>query len=111
VAGAQLELVVVDRPDQEVSVVVGADEPGGGGSVEVELLDEQEQPIQGYARNESQIINGNSVRMPVRWQQHEDVGELAGRPIRLRFYLRDCKLYSFQFRTEGATVAVAEPLR
>ena len=83
----------------------------GGGSVEVELLDEQEQPIQGYARNESQIINGNSVRMPVRWQQHEDVGELAGRPIRLRFYLRDCKLYSFQFRTEGATVAVAEPLR
>jgi hypothetical protein len=74
----------------------------GGGSVEVELLDEHGQPIEGYSRTDSQAINGNSLRMPVRWKATDNVGELAGRPVRLRFYMLDCKLYAFQFRTRGS---------
>ena len=74
----------------------------GGGSVEVELLDEQLEPIEGYAKADSQPINGNSVRMPVRWRTTDDVSKLAGRPVRLRFHMQDCKLYAFQFRPRAS---------
>ena len=73
-------------------------ETSGGGSVEVVLLDEQGEPIEGYFKADSRPINGNSVRMPVRWNTTDDVSKLAGRPVRLRFHMQDCKLYSFQFR-------------
>ena len=46
---------------------------------------------------EADELNGNSVRMPVSWHGRQDVGPLAGRPVRLHFRLRDCKLYAFQF--------------
>jgi hypothetical protein len=82
-------------------------ETSGGGSVEVELLDDQGKPIEGYSRADSQPINGNSVRMPVRWKTTDDVRELAGRPVRLRFYMRDCKLYAFQFRPRGSETAAS----
>ena len=70
----------------------------GGGLVEVELLDEQGQPIPGFTREEILPLNGNSVRLPVRWEGvHSDVSQLAGKPIRVRFLMRECKLYAFQF--------------
>ena len=70
----------------------------GGGSVQVELLDEQENPIRGFSRADSEPINGNSVRMPVFWNGSDDISLLAGRPVRLRFYMQDCRLYAFRFR-------------
>lgn len=69
-----------------------------GGTVEVELLDEQGQPLKGYTRSDARTMNGNSVRMPVRWKTTDDVSRFAGSPIRLRFHMRDCKLYAFQFQ-------------
>jgi len=82
----------------------------GGGSVEVELLDEQGQPIDGYSRADSRPINGNSVRMPVRWKSTDDVSKLAGHPVQLRFYMQDCKLYAFQFlRWDAKTAAKDGP--
>ena len=68
-----------------------------GGMIEVELLDEESRPIEGYAKKDARIINGNSIRIPVRWKATDDVSQLAGNPVRLRFHLRDCKLYAFQF--------------
>ena len=35
--------------------------------------------------------------MPVSWQGRQYLAPLAGRPVRLHFKLRDCKLYAFQF--------------
>ncbi len=35
--------------------------------------------------------------MPVRWGDGAEVTTLAGKPIKLRFHMRDCKLYAFQF--------------
>ena len=40
---------------------------------------------------------GNSVRIPVSWGKRRDVSELAGKPTKIRFAMRDCKLYAFQF--------------
>ncbi len=70
----------------------------GGGSAEAEVLDADGKPLAGFARADAIAINGNSVRMPVRWRNGDDVSPLAGKPVRLRFHLRDCKLYAFQFR-------------
>ncbi|QDU78778.1 hypothetical protein Pla110_04820 [Polystyrenella longa] len=70
---------------------------GGGGSVLVELLDEEGQPLPGYSKNDTVPVIGNSVNMPVSWEGGTDVSELAGRPIRLRFHMQDCQLYAFQF--------------
>ena len=70
---------------------------GGGGAVRVELQDAEGRPLSGYTERDASWICGNSVRMPVRWGTSGDVGSLSGRPIRLRFVMRDCKLYAFQF--------------
>ena len=68
-----------------------------GGGVRVELLDAEGNPLPGLSGNASPWLVGNSVRMPVVWSETSDVGALADQPIRIRFMMRDCKLYAFQF--------------
>jgi len=68
-----------------------------GGSVLVELQEENGQPIKGYTETEATFLCGNSVAMPVTWGKRQDVSELSGKPIKIRFVMRDCKLYAFQF--------------
>ena len=68
-----------------------------GGTVRVEIQDEAGEPHEGFTAAEADEINGNYVRVPVTWDGNGDVGPLAGKPIRLRFVMRDAKLYSFQF--------------
>ena len=75
----------------------------GGGSVLVEFLDDRYQPIEGYTSSDAEAVNGNSVRMPVRWKHGSDVGSLADRAVRLRFTMRDCRLYAFQFQDSRGT--------
>jgi len=70
---------------------------GGGGSVRVELLDADDKPIAGYSGAAAEPLFGNSVRLPVYWGDKQDVSALAGKPIRMRLRMRDCKLYAFQF--------------
>ena len=72
-------------------------ETSGSGSVIVELLDENDKPILGFSKYDATPANGNSVRMRVRWGDRAEVSTLAGKPVRLRFHMRDCKLYAFQF--------------
>jgi hypothetical protein len=69
-----------------------------GGGARVELLDEQGTPIPGLSGDAAPWLVGNSVRFPVAWTGDGDLSSWAGKPIRLRFLLRDCKLYAFQFR-------------
>ncbi len=68
-----------------------------GGCVRVELLDASARVIPGFTRKDATPLCGNSVRMPVSWGKTHDVGAYAGKPVRLRFVMRDCKLYAFQF--------------
>ena len=71
---------------------------GGGGSIRVEILEEDGTPIPGFTLQESDWIVGNSVRYPVTWKGKADVKELEGKPVRLRFVMRDARLYAFQFK-------------
>ena len=67
-----------------------------GGTVRVEMQDASGQAIEGFTVADSDEINGNYTRVAVSWNDSSDVSALAGRAVRLRFVMRDCKLYSFQ---------------
>jgi hypothetical protein len=66
-----------------------------GGSIHVEALDEKGQVIEGFSRNDCQVINTDSVRHVVKWKGSEDCHLIQARPIKLRFHMAKAKLYSF----------------
>ncbi len=67
------------------------------GSVQVELQDEQGRPQQGFALSDSLEKYGDKISERVAWTGGPDVSAFAGRPVRLRFVLKDADLYSFKF--------------
>jgi hypothetical protein len=68
------------------------------GSIRVELQAADENPIEGFALTDCQEVFGDALDRPVTWAERSDVGKLAGRPIRLRFVMKDADLYSIRFR-------------
>ena len=67
------------------------------GSIQVEIQDPAGKPLPGYALADATPTIGNEIDRVAYWQS-SDVGSLVGRPIRLRFVLKDADLYSFRFR-------------
>jgi hypothetical protein len=74
----------------------------GGGSVQVEVLDQNGEAMEGFGLRESLPIARNSVRMPVSWASDPNLGALAGSAVRLRFHLTNASLYAFQFKGDSA---------
>ena len=70
------------------------------GSVAVEVLDCESHPITGLSLSDCDTFSGDNVRHTVTWQGKSDLSLLQGQPVRLRFYLKKAKLYSFVFRTD-----------
>jgi len=68
------------------------------GYICVEIQDEQGRPIPGYGLDEASEIYGDEIERIVAWSGGPDVSALSGRPIRLRFVMRDADLYSIRFR-------------
>jgi hypothetical protein len=68
------------------------------GSVQVEVQGADGTPLPGHTLDECPPIFCDRLRQIVRWQAcGSDLRALSGRPIRLRFRLRDADLYAFQF--------------
>ena len=70
---------------------------GAGGVLRVEILDENGKPESGFSLAEADGINGNYIRVLASWRGSSGLGSLAGKPVQLRFVMRDTKLYSFRF--------------
>jgi len=68
------------------------------GFVRVEIQDSEGKPIAGYSLDDSKELIGNYIEHPAAWRHGTDVGSLAGRPVRLRFVMKDADLYSMRFR-------------
>lgn len=68
-----------------------------GGHVRVELQNESAQPLAGFSADECDPINGNFIQKVVSWHGNPPLQAWAGKPVRLRFVMRDAKLYSFKF--------------
>jgi len=68
------------------------------GSVRVEIQDLAGRAMAGRALAESIPIIGDEIDRAVAWKDGSDLGALSGRPVRLRFVLKDADLYAIQFR-------------
>ncbi len=69
----------------------------GGLRVEVQTSDGKR--VDGFTLNDCVEIIGDRLEHIVSWKRGADVGALAGKPIRLRFGLKDADLFSIQFTT------------
>ena len=67
------------------------------GSIGVELQDALDKPFTGFTLADCPEIFGDSLEQIVHWRTDSGIGSLAGKPIRLRFVLKDADLYSIRF--------------
>ncbi len=66
------------------------------GGLQVEIQTPTGEPIEGFTLADCPEIIGDEIERTVAWSGAEP-GDLAGRPIRLRFVMRDADLYSLQW--------------
>jgi hypothetical protein len=67
------------------------------GSLGVQIENAEGLAVPGFSFSDCPEIYGDSIEHVVRWRDGGDIGALAGRPIRVRFALRDADLYAFGF--------------
>jgi hypothetical protein len=70
------------------------------GSLQIEIQDAEGAAIPGFALAECPALFGNSTDYAVEWTSKAKLAGLVGRPIRLRFVLRDADLFAFRFAQE-----------
>ena len=70
----------------------------GPGEVRVEVLKPNHKKIPGYTFNDSDPITKSGFQQLVSWNRISDLSSLEGKSIKLRFYFKNSKLYSFQFK-------------
>jgi hypothetical protein len=69
------------------------------GSLRVELQDAGGAPVPGFALKDCLHVAGDEIERSIAWAAGSDVGFVAGKPVRLRFVMSECDLYSFRFIT------------
>jgi hypothetical protein len=70
------------------------------GGLRVELLDASTgKPLPGYALADATDRIGDEIEGVYRWKTGEDLSALRGRPLRMRFVLKDADLFAFRFRS------------
>lgn len=68
------------------------------GGIRVEIQDANGKVIPGFNYNDCPEIFGDSIQRVVSWRNGSNVSVLEGKPIRLRFVLKDADLFSFRFQ-------------
>ena len=68
------------------------------GSLRVEIQDAAGRSIPGFTLAESAETFGDQLDRVVTFKGGSELGKLAGKPVRLRFVLKDADLYSFCFQ-------------
>ena len=82
-----------------------------GGSVSVEVLGEDGKPVAGHEAGASRPLNGDTLAEGVdgwvRWGAKQDLNDVRGKTIQLRFVVKNADLFSFRVadeKTEKITV-------
>lgn len=60
-----------------------------------ELLDEEGMPITGFEADNCIPFSGDSCKTELHWKNKEDLSEIAGRTIKIRFIQKSGSLYAF----------------
>jgi len=67
------------------------------GEVAVEVLDARSRKIAPFTLGNCEAIEADAVNHVVRWRGDGELSRLVGTPVRLRFTVRNARLYAFQF--------------
>jgi hypothetical protein len=67
------------------------------GEVRIEVQSGEGRPIEGFTLSKCDAIFGDQISRTVTWGGNADVSRISGKPIKLRFVLKDADLYSFRF--------------
>jgi len=68
------------------------------GDIRVEIQDAAGSPLTGFRLDDCPPVFGDALERTVTWTGGGDLSHLAGKPVRLRFVLRDADLYAIRFR-------------
>ena len=71
-----------------------------GGQITVEALDAAGKPLEGFGLASSRPLTSDNVRHALSWKGHKDLHQLQGKPIRLRFHLKNARMFSLTPRTQ-----------
>ena len=69
------------------------------GWIRCEVQDESGTPLPGLALGSSSEMAGDEIERTVTWKTGSDLSRISGKPVRLRFVMKDADVYSFQFTT------------
>ena len=69
---------------------------GSLGEAAVQILDEQGNPVEGFARDDCDRVDLNQIGQRMTWRGRGDLRKTAGRPIRLEFFMKRAKLFTFR---------------
>lgn len=68
-----------------------------GGTLKIEILDKSGNPIEGHKASQAKAITNDQFAKTVTWENGTSLAKLAGKEIKLRFYLDGGDLYSYWF--------------
>lgn len=70
------------------------------GEARLEILDAAGQPIPGFAQGEARTFKRvNELRLEPKWKDPADIAALKGMVVRLKFHLKNARLYAFQVKS------------
>jgi hypothetical protein len=93
-SGGELHTKLLQFSGSQLSINVSTSAAGG---VLAELQDVHGKPLPGYSLADCPEIYGDKTDHVVTWTSGADLSQLAGRPVRLRFLLKDADLFAFKF--------------
>jgi len=67
------------------------------GFIKIEIQDTEDKPVPGFSIDEAEETIGDDIERVISWKDGTDVSALEGKPVRLRFVMKDADLYSIQF--------------
>jgi hypothetical protein len=67
------------------------------GDIRVEIQDTIGKPLPGFALEDCPPVFGDAIERTVTWKTGGDVSAHAGKPVRLRFVLKDADVFAFRF--------------
>lgn len=91
--------IVVTRPFEPAGSRLEVNADARGGSLAVEVLDEQGRALTGLSRAKCKPLeNVDGFRLQLTWNKLPGFAALQGKLVRLNFTLQNAKLYAFQVR-------------
>lgn len=67
------------------------------GFVRVEVLSEEGNVVDGFSAEDCDMIYGDSLDRRVSWKGKSDMSALLGKPIKLRFFMKEADVYSLKW--------------